>query len=232
MSNAPLSNDGSLNKQGNTPLKVLIADDSRLTRMSLKTTLAMVPGKIQWVGEAEEGREAIALTEQFRPDLILMDVGMPVMDGIRATQAIRSRYPEVKVIMLTSHESEADILESFRSGANSFCLKETLPETLIQIILSTAQGACWIDPKIARVFVKDLTPSLSREQASGSGISLTERERDVLKLITDGLNNTEIAEKLCISLNTIKTHIKNIFQKLEVEDRTAAVLKAIREKLV
>jgi DNA-binding NarL/FixJ family response regulator len=222
------------------PIKILIVDDSKLTRVSLKTTLAMAKNQILLMGEAEEGREAITLAEKLRPDLVLMDVGMPILDGIRATQEIRRKFPEMKVIMLTSHESEEDILESFRSGATSYCLKDTPPDMLLQVILSTHQGACWIDPKIAKVVLKSLNPtatmaskseSIEASEPSTFGL-LTERERDVLKLITQGLNNTEISEKLCLSPNTVKTHIKNIFQKLEVEDRTAAALKAIKERIV
>jgi DNA-binding NarL/FixJ family response regulator len=175
-----------------------------------------------------------------------MDIGMPVMDGVRSTQAIKRQYPEVKVVMLTSHEDEHDVLDAFNCGANSYCLKETSPEMLVHVVLSTAHGACWIDPKIARIVMSQLQPSdrgLAQEENgdeqdqpsqmdSVGPILLTEREIDVLRLVTKGLNNAEISEKLCISLNTVKTHLKNIFQKLEVEDRTSAALKALRERLV
>jgi DNA-binding NarL/FixJ family response regulator len=224
---------------GDTPkVRVMVVDDSRLTRLSVKTMLKSAQHDIELVGEAEEGNQAIELVGKFRPDVVLMDIGMPIMDGVRATQAIKRQYPDVKVVMLTSHEDEDDVLDAFSSGANSYCLKETPPDMLVHVVLSTAHGACWIDPKIARIVMSQLQPNdRGSKQQSGdaepNGFALlTEREVDVLKLITQGLNNAEISERLCISMNTVKTHLKNIFQKLEVEDRTAAALKALKERIV
>jgi len=222
-------------------VKVMVVDDSRLTRLSVKTMLKSAQQDIELVAEAEEGNQAIELVGKFHPDVVLMDIGMPVMDGVRATQAIKRQYPEVKVVMLTSHEDEDDVLDAFSSGANSYCLKETPPEMLVHVVLSTAHGACWIDPKIARIVMSQLQPSdRNYKNVEGDGQDeespgfalLTEREVDVLKLVTKGLNNAEISERLCISMNTVKTHLKNIFQKLEVEDRTAAALKALKERIV
>lgn len=222
-------------------VKVMVVDDSRLTRLSVKTMLKSAQNDIELVGEAEEGNQAIEQVGKLRPDVVLMDIGMPIMDGVRATQAIKKQYPDVKVVMLTSHEEEEDVLDAFSSGANSYCLKETPPEMLVHVVLSTAHGACWIDPKIARIVMSQLQPSdrsgksqpdeQPEEESNGFAL-LTEREVDVLKLVTKGLNNAEISDKLCISMNTVKTHLKNIFQKLEVEDRTAAALKALKERIV
>jgi DNA-binding NarL/FixJ family response regulator len=218
-------------------VRVMVVDDSRLTRLSVKTMLKSAHNEIELVGEAEEGHQAIEMVGKLMPDVVLMDIGMPIMDGVRATQAIKKQYPSVKVVMLTSHEEEDDVLDAFSSGANSYCLKETPPEMLVHVVLSTAHGACWIDPKIARIVMSQLQPSdrNSKIEAGEESIGialLTEREVDVLKLVTKGLNNAEISEKLCISMNTVKTHLKNIFQKLEVEDRTAAALKALKERIV
>ncbi|HEY9686110.1 MAG TPA: response regulator transcription factor [Coleofasciculaceae cyanobacterium] len=217
-------------------VRVLVVDDSRLTRMSVKTTLNTAKDSIHFIGEAEEGHQAIEMVGRLKPDVVLMDIGMPIMDGVRATQNIKKQYPDVKVVMLTSHDDETDVLDAFSSGANSYCLKETPPEMLVHVILSTAHGACWIDPKIARIVMSQLQqPDRNHNDSSGtaSGLSLlTEREIDVLKLVTKGLNNAEISEKLCISLNTVKTHLKNIFQKLDVEDRTGAALKALKERII
>jgi len=223
-------------------IRVLIVDDSRLTRLSLRTALLaggdkITPGQFELVGEAEDGEQAIAMVAEHHPDVVLMDMGMPVMDGVAATQAIRRDYPDTKVIMLTSHDAEQDVLDAFSSGATSYCLKETPPETLVQIIESTAGGACWIDPRVARFLVTRMqgqsvnAPAVASASLPGMP-ELTERECDVLRLITQGKNNAEIAEGLCISLNTVKTHLKNIFQKLEVDDRTGAALKAIKGRLV
>lgn len=221
---------------GTPRVRVLVVDDSRLTRISVKTTLNSAKETIELIGEAEEGHQAIEMVGKHRPDVVLMDIGMPIMDGVRATQSIKQQYPDVKVVMLTSHDDEHDVLDAFSSGANSYCLKETPPEMLIHVVLSTAHGACWIDPKIARIVMSQLQPASPMPPSApngGNGFSvLTEREVDVLRLVTQGLNNAEISDKLCISMNTVKTHLKNIFQKLEVEDRTAAALKALRERIV
>ncbi len=221
--------------QNKQKIRVLIADDSRLTRVSLKTTLQHASEELELVGEAENGLQILDLVSNTPADVILMDIGMPQMDGIQATQNIRKRFPELKVIMLTSHDAEKDVLDAFQSGATSYCLKETPPEMLVHIIVSTAHGACWIDPKIARIVMSRLhehQPQEPQPTHSESSLKerLTERELEVLQLITEGLNNTEISERLCISMNTVKTHLKNVFQKLEVEDRTSAALKALKEQ--
>lgn len=218
-------------------IRVMVVDDSRLTRISIKTTLKAAQNEVELVGEAEEGTQAIEMVGKLQPHVVLMDIGMPIMDGVRATQLIKKHYPDVKVVMLTSHEDEEDVLDAFNSGANSYCLKETPPDMLVHVILSTAHGACWIDPKIARIVMSQLqgerngTKSEASEETSVFAL-LTDREIDVLKLVTQGLNNAEISDRLCISMNTVKTHLKNIFQKLEVEDRTAAALKALKERII
>lgn len=224
-------------------VRVLIVDDSRLTRVSLKTTLNTATDVIEMVGEAEDGSQALKMAETCKPQVVLMDIGMPIMDGIRATQAFKKSFPDVRVIMLTSHDSEQDVLDAFQSGACSYCLKETSPSMLVHVILSTAHGACWIDPQIARIVMSQLRPTSGRglDEENGQHHAseeadlfppLTERERDVLRLVTQGLNNAEITERLCISLNTVKTHLKNIFQKMGVEDRTAAALKALKTRII
>lgn len=215
-------------------IRVLIVDDVQLTRLNLKTAIQTTPLPIEWVGEASNGKQAVELAESLAPDVILMDIGMPVLDGIQATRKVQMVCPQAKIVMLTSHESDAEVLDAFRSGATSYCLKETTPEALMRIIVSTHEGEAWIDPKIAKVVLKALHPAMSSRSAAGDMQypELTEREQEVLQLITHGLSNQEIAEKLTISLNTVKTHLKNIFQKLEVDDRTTAAMKAMKENLL
>lgn len=222
-------------------IRVMVVDDSKLTRISLKTMLAEASG-LEWVGEAEEGQQAVSKVLPLKPDVILMDIGMPILNGIEATRQIRQTDPQTKIIMLTSHESDEDVLDAFQSGATSYCLKDTPPEQLVTIIKTTAGGACWVDPKIARVLVSQVNPRPADAKANHSPtahgkpgiplVPLSERELEVLRLMSDGKNNSEIAGDLSISANTVKTHIKNIFQKLEVEDRTAAVIKALKDRLV
>jgi NarL family two-component system response regulator LiaR len=257
--------------QGRKPLmttaQLMIVDDSKLTRLSLKTTLNKINTEVTLIGEAEDGQQAVEMAQIKQPDIILMDIGMPLLDGVQATKQIRQLLPDVKIIMLTSREDNSDVLDAFQCGATSYCLKETDPDTLIRAIRITLGGACWIDPKIAHVLIaqarpqanpmtptvptaipvtytsprqpetpvaqhRAFTPSTSSTNENPIAYNLSEREIEVLRLITEGLNNTEITERLSISMNTLKTHIKNTFLKLGVEDRTAAALKALREHLV
>lgn len=238
-------------------LAVLVVDDARLMRLSLKTSLQESPGLL-WLGEAENGLEALALlahwqkTSQPLPQVVIMDIGMPQLDGIQTTLKLKALYPQIRVLMLTSHEREADILEAFRCGASSYCLKETAPQRLMDIVAQTAEGACWIDPKVAQVVLNNLGATLGATLGASLGPiletpvpqepvlaetvlntpPLTDRELEVLRALVKGLNNTQIADTLFISLNTVKTHLKNIFQKLGVDDRTGAVLHALRHQLL
>ncbi|MBK8190198.1 MAG: response regulator transcription factor [Vampirovibrionales bacterium] len=227
-------------------LRVLIVDDQKLVRSALRTTITRLGGPdLRVAGEAEEGREAIALSARLTPDIILMDVGMPILDGIRATETIRRQRPEVKIIMLTSHEADEDILDAFRAGANAYCLKDASPETLITVIRRTAAGESFVDPKIAGILIRksvsqtetpDLSASRDKPCQGDSDVCtsdmLTERELDVLRLIAAGKNNADIAETLVVSPNTVKTHLKNLYQKLDVDDRTSAALKALRDRII
>jgi len=213
------------------PIKVLIVDDSKLTIVGLKTTLKQFEN-IEIVGEANDGRMAIEAAKEFKPDVILMDIGMPIMDGIKTTKEIKKTGSLSKVIMLTSHESEQDVLEALAAGANSYCMKDVEPEILVQVVKNTYEGASWLDPRIAQIVLDKFADKFGKFLKNESVSDLTEREVDVLNLIAKGYSNQQISDTLCISLNTVKTHIKNIFQKLEVEDRTQAAMKAVKEDLI
>lgn len=240
-------------------ITVVLVDDSALVRMGFKAGITMESaGQVQVIGEAEDGREALALIENLNPQVVVMDVGMPVMNGIEATRQLRQNRPEQCVIMLTSHESEQEVAEAFQVGASSYCLKETEPKDLVAIIRQSLTGGSWIDPKIARHVMGYL---LSKKQASAAKeeskapalkdaksakaakvddalpdldrwVQLSEREMEVLAELCKGSTNAQVANNLCISMNTVKTHIKNIYSKLGVDDRTSAVLLALKEGLV
>lgn len=218
------------------PTTVLIVEDSKLTRAHLRKTLQLAGPGVQLVGEAENGLEALESVATLLPQVVLMDIGMPILDGITATQRIMAAYPETHIVMLTSHEADEDILEAFQSGAISYCLKDIEPEQLLMVIEMTAQGQSWIEPRVARTVLGALRradpqkTTLSPE--SSTLMPLTEREADVLRLLAEGLSNQEIVSQLAISLNTVKTHLKNIFIKLDVPDRTAAAIKARRDRIV
>jgi DNA-binding NarL/FixJ family response regulator len=232
-------------------IRILVVDDIALTRLNLKTVVESAKPEMVWQGEAENGLEALTFCQAALPDIVLMDIGMPIMDGIQATRQLLECFPTVKVIMLTSHDADTEVLDAFRAGATSYCMKDTEPEVLLKAIRSTFEGEAWIDPKIARAILgAAITGSASTQVLSGQGPSgeshagkpseiitdtgqvLSERELEVLALISEGKSNQQIAEELTISLNTVKTHLKNIFQKMGVEDRTTAALKAVKEKWI
>jgi DNA-binding NarL/FixJ family response regulator len=218
-------------------LKILIAEDHELSRngiiVGLKKKSQMVV-----VGEAENGEEAVRLAFEHHPDIVLMDIGMPVMDGIEATQQIKKQFPKMKIIMLTSHQDGEEVYASLAAGADAYCMKDIKIDRLIQVLEMVADGAVWFDPAIAELVMKALPVKLP-EKSKTSQVSrhrynadLTDRELEVLELLVNGKSNKEIAEILAITIHTVKAHVCNIIQKLAVDDRTQAAVKAIRDGLV
>lgn len=215
-------------------LKILLVEDHALTRFGLKTTLESVDF-VSSVIEAEDGETALVLAQEHQPDLILMDLGLSGINGIQATKLIKNQDKTFKVIILTSHNSEEEIFEALKVGANAYCLKDISPQRLVQVVETVADGAAWLDPAIADLVLSRINSSEKSSSASNDvldGINLTDRETQVLKLIVDGLSNAEIAEKICVSIHTAKAHVCNILQKLSVEDRTQAAIKALKYNIV
>ncbi len=218
-------------------IKVLIVEDHELTRQGLAYGLSKVEN-INIVGLAEDGQEAIALAEEFKPDVILMDVVLPVLNGIKAAQAIKATLPETKILMLTSHSEQSKVFEAFNAGADGYCLKDVRTERLAQIVEMLLEGVVWIDPGIAGFILKvlplisDAIVKADEKTKSFQKNDLTAREKEILSLISRGLNNKDIAETLSISLFTVKNHVSNINQKLAVEDRTQAAILALKNGLI
>lgn len=211
---------------------ILIVEDHELTRFGLKTTFDGVDF-VDKVFEAEYAQKAIDIFNNNKIDLIIMDLGLPNVNGIEATKKIRLKNNEVKIIILTSHNDEKEVLESLKAGANAYCSKEINPSRLVQVVNSVLEGASWFDPSIANVVLKAATNSEIKDEVSGKEqYSLTAREMQILKLITEGYSNNEIAKELFLSINTIKAHVASILQKLEVDDRLQAALKALKNKIV
>lgn len=217
-------------------LEVLLVEDHALTRFGLKTTLEQVDfiGKVV---ESEDGESAVELVKQKNHfDVILMDLGLSGISGVEATQQIKEFNNNQKVIILTSHNEEEEIMATLKAGANAYCLKDIAPPRLIQVIESVSEGATWLDPAIASLVMNKISSheveSQSATSKSASKINLTDREAQVLKLIVDGLSNAEISEKLCVSIHTAKAHVCNILQKLSVDDRTQAAIKALKDNIV
>lgn len=211
---------------------ILIVEDHELTRFGLKTTFEGVD-YVENIYEADSAENAIKVFNENKIDIIIMDLGLPNMNGIDATRHIRNLNKDVKVIILTSHNDEKEVLNSLKAGANAYCSKEINPKRLIQVVQSVADGAAWFDPSIAHIVLKASANSSSFEPENRSkDYDLTAREAQILKLMTEGYSNMEIAQILVISINTTKAHVANILQKLEVDDRLQAALKALKNKIV
>lgn len=215
-------------------LNLLIVEDHELTRFGLKTAFEGVEF-IQTIHEAESAEKAIEIFDNTSIDVIIMDLGLPGMNGIEATQKIRSRKKDVKIIMLTSHNDEKEVLNSLKAGANAYCSKEINPQRLITVVQSVADGASYFDPSIAHIVLKASSSADMSDLNTGENAEkydLTTREAQILKLMTEGYNNMEIAKMLVISINTTKAHVASILQKLEVDDRLQAAVKALKNKIV
>lgn len=211
---------------------ILIVEDHELTRFGLKTTFEGVD-YVDIIYEADSAEAAIEIFKNNPIDIIVMDLGLPKMNGIDATKYIKALNKDVKIIMLTSHNDENEVLNSLRAGANAYCSKEINPQRLIEVVQSVADGAAWFDPSIAHIVLKASSNSPSFDSDSNAkDYDLTAREAQILKLMTEGYSNMEIAQMLVISVNTTKAHVANILQKLEVDDRLQAALKALKHKIV
>ena len=211
---------------------ILIVEDHELTRFGLKTTFENVD-YVENIYEADSAETAIQIFNNNQIDIIIMDLGLPNMKGIEATKQIRSSNKDVKIIILTSHNDEKEVLNSLKAGANAYCSKEINPQRLVEVVSSVADGAAWFDPSIAHIVLKASANSPTFETNDNrKDYDLTTREAQILKLMTEGYSNMEIAQILVISINTTKAHVANILQKLEVDDRLQAALKALKNKIV
>jgi DNA-binding NarL/FixJ family response regulator len=209
-------------------IRVLIADDQQLVREGLRVLLDLIPD-ICVVGEASNGTEAVERARQLEPDVILMDVQMPELDGVAATRQIQDTCPEVKVIILTTFDDDEYVFEGLLAGAAGYLLKDVPSEQLAEAIRAAARGKAFIHPSVTRKVVAELTrltkrDRVRREQPLAEPLSL--REMEVLALLAESLSNQEIAERLYIAPGTVKNHVSNILSKLNARDRTQAVLQA------
>lgn len=217
-------------------VRVIIVEDYKLTRVGLRYALNEIEN-IDVVAEAQNAETGLELIKREQPDVVLMDLGLPGINGLEATSKVREYSPNTKVIILTSHDREEEVLASLGSGASGYCLKDIDPITLSNVIKNVAKGACWIDSNVAHLALK-LFPKPENLEIMGNFNSteaktkLTERENEVLKLLVQGKSNTEIAAELIVSVHTAKAHVCSILQKLCVDDRVQAAVKAIKEGLV
>lgn len=218
-------------------INVLLVEDHELYRMGLSMLLENADG-ITLCAEAADGIDGIKKARELNPDVILMDIGLPNIDGIEATGRIKDFNPDVKILIFTSRDSDNDVFEAFKAGADGYIMKGATPEQTISAIKSVYEGIGWIDPAIARLVFSNLqrpekqiisTPEIKK---STNSYGLTERELDVLELMVEGLSNPQIADKLVITRATAKAHVHSILQKLCVSSRTQATVTAMKEGLV
>ncbi len=225
-----------VNMQQTQTVNILSVEDQKLMRIGIKSLFADYP-EMQIIAEARNGKEAIEKAKLNKPDVVLMDIGLPDISGIEATKKILEYNNNIKVIMLTSHISEQEVTDSLTAGASAYVLKDIITEVLMMIIKTVKQGAMWLDPHVVP-FIREkncgIIPArqLSRAVFKERHSNLTQREYEVLKLVVDGQSNSQIAKTLTISEHTAKAHVCNIIQKLVVDDRTQAAVKALKEGLV
>lgn len=209
------------------PVTVVIADDHSLVRQGLRRYLETAE-ELEVIGEASSGREAIALVARHHPNVALLDIRMGDLDGIEATRKIRETSPETAVVILTAHDEREFVLDAVRAGARGYVLKARDAEHLVQTVRMVAAGNMVIDPELVLAVSEELAGPRARDEAQG----LTERELEVLQLLAFGHTNRQIAEKLFISPDTVKTHLEHIYQKIGTNDRTATVAEALRRRLI
>jgi DNA-binding NarL/FixJ family response regulator len=211
-------------------IKVIACDDQEIVCQGLRTIINSDP-KIEVVATAHDGTELLPLLEKYQPNLVLMDLKMPVMNGVQATQRIRQTFPQIKILILTTYDDDEWLFDAIRGGASGYLLKDTPANTLIQAIKGTVAGETFIDPAVAgKIFTSISEPK--KQVLHKSSIQLSDREMDIMQLMARGLTNADIARELFLSEGTVRNYTSAIFAKLGVNDRTQAVIAALRHGLV
>lgn len=207
-------------------IRILLVDDQRLFREGLRTLLTL-SGEVEVVGEASNGQEALTEATRLRPDVVLMDLRMPILDGVAATRRLHEELPESRVIVLTTFDDDEDVFEGLRAGAVGYLLKDVAPDKLLEAIRAAAAGESFLQPSVAAKVVAEFARLNAAAPAPHPLVEpLSDRELDILRLLGEGLSNKEIAAQLYIAEGTVKNHVTNILGKLNVRDRTQAAIRA------
>jgi two-component system response regulator NreC len=212
-------------------IRVLLVEDHTIVRKGLRSLLDAEPG-IEVVGEAEDGREAIQLVGQLHPEVVLMDITMPGLNGLEATRQIKKRFPDVKVLILTVHADEEYVLQVLSAGASGYLVKQAAPAELVSAIHATYRGDSFLSPSISRKVVDQYVRQAGAIAENDSYDKLTDREREVLQLIAEGHSNRRIAEMLCISVKTVETHRAHLMNKLDIHSAAELTTYAIRKGVI
>jgi len=214
-----------------TKLRILLGDDHTLLRSGLKKIL-QDHGEWEIVGEAGDGREAVRLALELEPDLIILDIGMPLLNGLEATRQIVRRLPDVRILILSMHANEAYIIEALKAGAKGYLLKDSADTDLVNGVTSVAAGKSYFSPAVSRIVLDDYVRHLSEKGIADRYESLSEREREVFQLVAEGQSNKEVATLLSISPATVETHRANLLQKLDIHNTAELVLYAVRRGVI
>lgn len=216
------------------PITVLIVDDHYVTRLGLKVILRR-SANITIIGEAESGPDGIEQALSLKPHVVIMDIGLPGMNGIEAAKELKLRSPEIKILIMSTRDDENCILDALSTGADGYCLKDAAEDQIVSAVTSVALGAGWLHPQVSeQVLLNTANPDQVEPSSNATNLRfpLSAREREVLHLIVEGMSNQEIAQKLGLSSETVKTHVRHMMEKLMVSDRTQAAVKALREGLL
>jgi DNA-binding NarL/FixJ family response regulator len=235
VSTDPGAASGSVGSSASDPIRALIVDDHALFRRGLEMVLA-AEDDIELVGEASDGAEAVQKAGESLPDVVLMDIRMPKSSGIEACRAMKEVAPSSKIVMLTISDEEEDLFEAIRAGASGYLLKDIPLDEVADVVRAVHGGQSLINPSMAAKLLTEFAALNKRDQEERAEQvpppKLTEREMQVLKLVAKGMNNRDIAKELFISENTVKNHVRNILEKLQIHSRMEAVMIAVREKLI
>lgn len=221
-------------------IKVLLIEDHEMTRLGIALVCENTDG-LELISQADNGKSGVELALKLNPDVVLMDIGLPGIDGIEACSLIKKQAPNIKILMFTSRESEDDVFASLSAGADGYIMKGTEKNQMINALKTVADGAAWLDPAIARLVLSSVKKQNNINSSDNQTLQiknnknnygLTDRELQVLALIVEGLNNEQIAKKLVVTISTAKAHVHSILQKLYVDNRTQASRQAIKEGLV
>jgi len=217
--------------EGVETLRIVLAEDHTILREGLRALLSADPS-FEIIGEAQNGREAVRCVEKLEPDLLLMDLSMPRMSGMDAIREIKKRYPEIKIIALTVHNTEEYLLTTLKAGADGYVLKDATHEELVMAIKSVMGGKSYLSPGVSEKVIEGYLDGRESNRTASPWETLSQREREVLKLIAEGFKNKEIAEDLCISLKTVEKHRANLMKKLDLHNAAALTVYAVQKGLV